>query len=189
MAKETAAYTANGEPKYPFVGRIVEAYYTNADLTEIDIIHNYDVPDDGVHKNGGKEGTTVFSVSVDETDERFLALLQEFSYESLDECTRNRNEAFREQFRQAFQDYARRNQVEIFEEVIVKKEVEIEDGPLDLIFDYDSENEVHKDILFRLKLKMFEQKVIQTSKKKKAKTDIRKAETLGEALKAYYQFL
>ena len=122
MAKETAAYTANGEPKYPFVGRIVEAYYTNADLTEIDIIHNYDVPDDGSHTNGGKEGTTVFSVSVDETDERFLALLQEFSYESLDECTRNRNEAYREQFRQAFQDYAQRNQVEIFEEVIVKKE-------------------------------------------------------------------
>ena len=189
MGEETAAYNEKGEPKYPFVGRIVEAYYTNADLTEIDIIHNYDIPDDGAHANGGKEGTTVFSVSVDETDERFLALLQEFSYESLDECTRNRNEAFREQFRQAFQDYARRNQVEIFEEVIVKKEVEIEDGPLDLIFDYDSENEVHKDILFRLKLKMFEQKVIQTSKKKKAKTDIRKAETLGEALKAYYQFL
>jgi len=187
MAEETAAYTANGEPKYPFVGRIVEAYYTNADLTEIDIIHNYDVPDDGAHTNGGKEGTTVFSVSVDETDERFLALLQEFSYESLDECTRNRNEAFREQFREAFRDYAQRNQAEIFEEVIVKKEVE--DGPLDLIFDYDSENEVHKDILFRLKLKMFEQEVVQKSKKKKAKSDIRKAETLGEALKAYYQFL
>ena len=181
MAKETAAYTANGEPKYPFVGRIVEAYYTNADLTEIDIIHNYDVPDDGSHTNGGKEGTTVFSVSVDETDERFLALLQEFSYESLDECTRNRNEAYREQFRQAFQDYAQRNQAEIFEDV--------DDGPLDLIFDYDSENEVHKDILFRLKLKMFEQEVVQKSKKKKAKSDIRKAETLGEALKAYYQFL
>ena len=183
MAKETAAYTANGEPKYPFVGRIVEAYYTNADLTEVDIIHNYDVPDDGVHKNGGKEGTTVFSVSVDETDERFLALLQEFSYESLDECTRNRNEAFREQFRESFRDYAQRNQAEIFEEV------KIEDVPLDLIFDYDSENEMHKDILFRLKLKMFEQEVVQKSKKKKAKSDIRKAETLGEALKAYYQFL
>ena len=46
MSEETAAYTANGEPKYPFVGRIVEAYYTNPDLTEIDIIHNYDIPDD-----------------------------------------------------------------------------------------------------------------------------------------------
>ena len=36
---------------------------------------------------------------------------------------------------------------------------------------------------------MFEQEVVQKSKKKKAKSDIRKAETLGEALKAYYQFL
>ena len=138
---KSSSIAMNGEPKYPFVGRIVEAYYTNPDLTEIDIIHNYDIPDDGVHKNGGKEGTTVFSVSVDETDERFLALLQEFSYESLDECTRNRNEAFREQFREAFRDYAQRNQAEIFEEV------KIEDVPLDLIFDYDSENEMHKDFM------------------------------------------
>ena len=177
MAKETAAYTANGEPKYPFVGKIVEAYYTNVDLTEIDIIHNYDIPDDDAHKNGGKEGTTVFSVSVDETDERFLALLQEFSYESLDECTRNRNEATRDQFRRAFQDYAQRNKVEV------------EGESLDLIFDYDPENEVHKNILSRLKLKMFEQEIVQKSKKRKAKTGIREAETLEQALKAYSQFL
>jgi len=189
MSEETAAYTAKGEPKYPFVGRIVEAYYTNADLTEIDIIHNYDVPDDGMHTNGGKEGTTVFSVSVDEKDERFLALLQEFSYESLDECTKNRNEATHEQFSQAFQDYAQRNKVEIFEDSIVKKEVDIEEEPLDLIFEYDPENEVHKDILSRLKLKMFEQEIVQKSKKRKAKTDIRKAETLEQALKAYSEFL
>jgi len=195
MPEETAAYTANGEPKYPFTGRIVEAYYTNNELSEIDIIHNYDVPDDGVHTdsqgnpNGGKEGTTIFSVSVNEEDERFLALLQEFSYESIDECTKNRNEGYREQFREAFQDYARRNKIEIVEEVIIKKEVEIEDGPLDLIFEFDSDNEVHKDILFRLKLKMFEQEVVQKSKKKKAKTDIRKSETLGQALKAYCEFL
>ena len=177
MGEETAAYNEKGEPKYPFVGRIVEAYYTNADLTEIDIIHNYDIPDDGAHANGGKEGTTVFSVSVDEKDERFLALLQEFSYESLDECTRNRNEAFREQFRQAFQDYAQRNKVEV------------EGESLDLIFDYDPENEVHKNILSRLKLKMFEQEIVQKSKKRKAKTGIREAETLEQALKAYSQFL
>lgn len=177
MGEETAAYNEKGEPKYPFVGRIVEAYYTNADLTEIDIIHNYDIPDDGVHTNGGKEGTTVFSVSVDEKDERFLALLQEFSYESLDECTRNRNEATRDQFRRAFQDYAQRNKVEV------------EGEPLDLIFDYDPENEVHKNILSRLKLKMFEQEIVQKSKKRKAKTGIREAETLEQALKAYSQFL
>lgn len=175
MGEETAAYNEKGEPKYPFVGRIVEAYYTNADLTEIDIIHNYDIPDDGAHTNGGKEGTTVFSVSVDEKDERFLALLQEFSYESLDECTRNRNEATRDQFRRAFQDYAQRNKVE--------------GESLDLIFDYDPENEVHKNILSRLKLKMFEQEIVQKSKKRKAKTGIREAETLEQALKAYSQFL
>ena len=44
MPKETAAYFKNGNPKFPFVGRIVEAYYTNPELTDVAIIHNYDVP-------------------------------------------------------------------------------------------------------------------------------------------------
>ena len=36
---------------------------------------------------------------------------------------------------------------------------------------------------------MFEQEIVQKSKKRKAKTDIRKAETLEQALKAYSEFL
>ena len=89
MAKETAAYFANGDPKFPFVGRIVEAYYTNPELTDVAIIHNYKVPKDGAHTdahgkpNGGKEGTTVYNVTVSESDPRFLALLEEFSYTAL----------------------------------------------------------------------------------------------------------
>ena len=36
--KESAAYFADGEPKFPFCGRIIEAYYTSAALDNICVI-------------------------------------------------------------------------------------------------------------------------------------------------------
>ena len=36
--KETDAYFENGEPKFPFVGQIVEAYYTDPELKHICIV-------------------------------------------------------------------------------------------------------------------------------------------------------
>ena len=69
--KESAAYFANGEPKFPFTGKIIEAYYTSAALDNICVIHNYDVPDDGFHfaadgvtPNGGEIGATVYNIRV-----------------------------------------------------------------------------------------------------------------------------
>ena len=46
-----------------------------------------------------------------------------------------------------------------------------------------------KEALFKLKLKIFEQEEVKKSRKKKAKTDIRKAETPIEAIVAYHSFL
>jgi len=37
--KETDAYFENGEPKFPFVGQIVEAYYTDPELKHICIVY------------------------------------------------------------------------------------------------------------------------------------------------------
>ena len=61
-------------------------------------------------------------------------------------------------------------------------------GSLNIIFEFDPENTAHKEELFKMKLKMFENEVVKSSKKRKAKTEIRKAETPLEALKAYVTF-
>ena len=61
-------------------------------------------------------------------------------------------------------------------------------GSLNIVFDFDPENTEHKEVLFKMKLKMFEQDVVKNSKKRKAKTEIRKAETPVEAIKAYALF-
>ena len=58
-----------------------------------------------------------------------------------------------------------------------------------LDFDFDSENYQHKEELFKLKLKMFEQDVVKNSKAKTKKTAIRKAETPLEVISAYHTFI
>ena len=192
MPKETAAYFKNGNPKFPFVGRIVEAYYTNPELTDVAIIHNYDVPKDGAHTdahgnpNGGKEGTTVYNVTVSESDPRFLALLEEFSYESIDQCTRQKNEADRQVFRDAFHRYATENNM--YGHGLDGGFKDETQGSLEILFNYDPDHPDHKEALFKLKLRMFEVPEVKDSRKKKAKAEIRKADTPVDAVKAFASF-
>ena len=185
--KESAAYFADGEPKFPFVGRIIEAYYTSSNLDNICVIHNYEVPDDGHHHNGGEMAATVFNVAVSNNDEQLSALLEEFSYEAIDECTRNKNENTRQEFRDAFHRYATQNNM-YGHGLDAGQSQDESQGSLNIVFDFDPENTEHKEVLFKMKLKMFEQDVVKNSKKRKAKTEIRKAETPVEAIKAYALF-
>ena len=66
---------------------------------------------------------------------------------------------------------------------------EEQQASLDILFDFDPENDKHKEELFKLKLKIFEQDVVQKSKATKKKTSIRKAETPLEAMVLYNSFL
>ena len=163
-----------GEP-FPFSGRIVEAYYSNPELNTVAVMWS-----DG-------EKNREYYINVDEEDDQFQALLKEWSYESLDECTRNRNEATRQEFRDAFHNYATEHNLYTHGDPDGRKGGK--QSSLDIIFDFDPENFVHKEDLFKLKLKMFEQDVVKNSKAKKMKTAIRKAETPVEAISAYNTFL
>ena len=191
--KETDAYFEDGTPKFPFVGQIVEAYYTDPELKHVSIIYNYKVPEDGVHTdstgkpNGGKTASTVYNIMIEENDDpRLLALLEEFSWDSIDECTRNRHEKHRQEFRDAFHRYAVQNNM--YGHGSDGGDADESQGSLNIIFEFDPENTAHKEELFKMKLKMFENEVVKSSKKRKAKTEIRKAETPLEALKAYVAF-
>ena len=163
-----------GEP-FPFSGRIVEAYYSNPELNTVAVMWS-----DG-------ERNREYYINVDEEDDQFQALLKEWSYESLDECTRNRNEATRQEFRDAFHNYATDNNLYQHGNPDGRR-VETR-ADLDIIFDFDPDNYQHKEELFKLKLKMFEQDAVKNSKAKTKKTAIRKAETPAEAISAYNTFV
>ena len=188
---------------FAFCGRIIEAYYTNPELDTVGVIWS-----DG-------EKNREYYVVVDEEDEQFQALLKEYSYESLDETTRNRNEQTRQEFRDAFHRYATRNNLyghgnpegqvktEIVEveidtvKTVKEKEVVSTQQPahhsyehlLTNLSEFDPDNEQHKEQLFKLKLKVFEQGVVTKSKAKTKKTAVRKAETPLQVLSAYQSFL
>ena len=161
---------AVGEP-FVFCGRIVEAYYTNAEQDTVAIMWS-----DG-------EKNREYHLKVDEEDDQFKALLAEFSYESIDQCTLAKNELGRQWWRDAFNDYAEQTG---FTSGVRNEERQAD---LSLIFDFDPENTAHKEGLFKLKLQMFEQDIVKKSKSKVAKATIRKASTPIEAIVAYKKFI
>ena len=161
---------AVGEP-FAFCGRIVEAYYTNAEQDTVAIMWSDD------------EKNREYHVVVDEEDDQFKALLAEYSYESLDESTLAKNEINRQWWRDAFNEYAKTHE---FTSGVPNEERQAD---LSLIFDFDPEILEQKEGLFKLKLQMFEQDIVKNSKSKVQKASIRKASTPIEAIVAYKKFI
>ena len=159
---------AVGEP-FAFCGRIVEAYYTNAEQDTVAIMWS-----DG-------EKNREYHLKVDEEDDQFKALLAEYSYESLDESTLAKNEINRQWWRDAFNAYAQTHEFTTPNEE--------RQADLSIIFDFDPEISEQKEALFKLKLGMFEQDIVKNSKSKVAKADIRKSSTPIEAIIAYSKFI
>ena len=122
-------------------------------------------------------------LTVDENDSQFQDLLKEWSYEKIDEATKARNEQYRGEFRMAFHNYAMEH--DLYGHGDNKDLIQ---GSINLIFDFDPEDEKQKEDLFKLKLKMFEQPQVEKSKSKNLKSDIRKASTPLETILAYAKF-
>ncbi len=169
---------AIGEP-FLFCGRIIEAYYSNPELDTVAILWS-----------DGKTNREYY-VKVDEEDDQFNALLAEFNYESIDECTRNRNEATRQEFRDAFHKYATHGNDGTNQTIDISGGLSNEEkqAGLGILFEYNEEDSIMKEGLFKLKLKMFEQPVVQKSKAKTKKAAIRKASSPLEAVVAYASFI
>ena len=135
-------------------------------------------------------------LTVDENDSQFQDLLKEWPYEKIDEATKARHDQHRDEFRMAFHNYAMEH--DLYDEVlqlrnaVLKSEGAINkdliQGSINLIFDFDPEDEKQKEDLFKLKLKMFEQPQVEKSKSRKLKSDIRKASTPLETILAYAKF-
>ena len=67
----------------------------------------------------------------------------------------------------------------------MKEDEAVVTGSLDqLIFNFNANDNEQKEQLFKLKLKLFEEDVVKSSKKRTAKADLRKAETPVEAISA-----
>jgi hypothetical protein len=180
-----------------FSDHIVDVYYSNPELTTVEILYEADKE----QKKAGME-LVCHHLVVDEEDDQFKDLLSEWSYEQIDESTKARNEQTRDEFRMAFHNYAMENDLyghgnadtnkALLDHSVLKSEgrtdPDLVQGSLNMLFDFDPEDEVQKEDLFKLKLKMFEQSQVEDSKKQKLKADLRKSTTPIEAVFAYSKF-
>ena len=153
---------------YPFSGKIIEAYYTNPQLDSVCVLWS-----------DGKVARE-YHIGVDEEDHQFKALLSEFSWDDIDECTRKVNEAARQEFKNAFDRYAKENEYEV---------TFVYAHSLDILFKFDADDAVHKEELFKLKLAMFDTPLLKESRKKTSKTKLRKSSTPLEAIEIYKEFM
>ena len=166
-----------------FSGKIINAYYTNQNHDTVCVMWS-----DG-------QVAREHYVVVDENDGQFKELLEEWSYDSLDKATKQFTDNVSQEFKDAFERYAVRNNLYGYGEDGSKPEKMKEDeavvtGSLDqLIFNFNANDNEQKEQLFKLKLKLFEEDVVKCSKKRTAKTDLRKAETPVEAIAAYAKFI
>ena len=165
-----------------FSGKIINAYYTNQNHDTVCVMWS-----DG-------QVAREHYVVVDENDGQFKELLEEWSYDSLDKATKQFTDNVSQEFKDAFERYAIRNNLYGYGEdgtvPTPQDSDEVIQGDLEtLILNFDTNDNEQKEQLFKLKLKLFEEDVVKSSKKRTAKTDLRKAETPVEAIAAYAKFI
>ena len=176
-----AGYHGRNRP-FPFCGRIIEAYYTNANLDTVCVTYK----EDGDLTPDGNPRAYDYYMEVDESDPRFKALLKEVTYEELEKATGDRNEAYHKEFENIVKGYIEREGLTSSlsdDRLVEKARLQL----FDVIFNYDPEltqHRNHKEELFRLKLYMFETEVGQKASRNH-KAAIRKSETPLEAFVAF----
>lgn len=150
-----------------FSGKIIEAYYTDANNTTIEVIY----------KEGEKAINHYLSTDMSHPD--FKDLIKEYPVTKIADTTISRN---KEAYRQL-------NRV-----VEAKLKQKVEDKPMqnfdsvmEFVINYDPKKQAEQ--LFSLKLKIFEKDVIKDSNDNDTKTVIRQAKTPLDVLLAYREIL
>jgi len=150
-----------------FSGKIIEAYYTDANNTTVEVIY----------KEGEKAINHYLSTDMSHPD--FKDLIKEYPVTKIADTTISRNK----------EAYKQLNRV-----VEAKLKQKIEDKPMqnfdsvmEFVINYDPKKQAEQ--LFSLKLKIFEKDVVKDSNNNDIKTVIRQAKTPLDVLLAYREIL
>ena len=150
-----------------FSGNIIEAYYANSDNDTIEVIYKQ-----------GEQAINHF-LKVDYNDQDFKDLIAEYDTDKIAGSTiaRNRNYArqLSELVNAGIQSRTDKNE---------KVKVTIDDF-IDSIINFDNKNEQCNEILFALKVKLFENDIVKNSTDKDTKSLLRASKTPVEAIKLF----
>lgn len=154
-----------------FSGKIIEAYFQNNTKDSIAVIY----------KEGDKAVEYTIKVSGEQgEDQNFKDLIAEYPLEKIEKTTKAKVEAEREGLRKIVEKfYGNQTLSKEEEEALAFKHMG------DFLFNYD-ENK-HSELLFRLKLKIFEIEKVKASEDADKKAEIRKATDPIKAIISYTQ--
>jgi hypothetical protein len=151
-----------------FSNKIIEAYYVNAEKTAIEVIY----------KDGEKAISHYLSFDPNHPD--FKDLINEYSLENILITTTKRLNSYREQLKNVVEDY-QQNALKNAEESLEK----IREEFFSFLISFDENNKIHLDLLFTLKLKLFEIEKVKNSTDEEGKSLIRKSMTPVDVLNAF----
>lgn len=144
-----------------FSGNIIEAYYTNPEHNSIEIIF----------KKGEKAFNYHMNVNYDHPD--FKEFIKEYSLEKVQQTTNQRLKNYKENVEKAIENY--RNSEYVSKTQIEKTKKKLTDDFIDFLINFNENNKDQMDLLFTLKLKVFDLEKVKTSKNEDAKSKIRKS--------------
>ena len=152
-----------------FSGKIIEAYYANPDNDTVEVIY----------KDGDKASNCY--VPVDHENDLYKSLIKEYSSEQISQSTLNRNKLYAKQVRDLV--FAQKTAL-----VNQKHKTNIEDF-VNILINFNGDIKEHLDVMFQLKVRIFEQDTIKKSSNKELKSKIRTSKTPLEILYYYKELM
>ena len=148
-----------------FSGKIIEAYYTNADNSTVEVIY--------------KEGKQAISyyMTVDFTNQDFKDLIAEHDTDKIAESTIQRHRNYAKQLRDMVD-------AGIQVKTDVKQKVSVEDF-VKKILNFDANDQESQEIFFTMKVEIFETKKLKDCSDKEYKSRLRSAKSPIELLLIY----
>ena len=152
-----------------FSGKIIEAYYANSKNDTVEVIYREN------------DKAVVFYVPVNHENQLYKDLIKEYDSELISQSTLNRNKLYAKQVRDLVfaQKTALTNQ---------KHKTNIEDF-VNILLAFKGDNKEHLDVMFQLKVRIFEQDTIKKSSNKELKSKIRTSKTPLEILYYYKELI
>ena len=152
-----------------FSGNIIEAYYANSENDTVEVIY----------KQGEQAINHYLKVDFDNQD--FKDLIEEYSSEKISQSTLNRNQVYAKQIR----DLVNAQKSDVINKT---HKTNIEDFTKSII-QFNDKDKLHLDIMFAIKVRIFELNQVKKSNNNDLKTKLRKSKTPLEILKYFSEII
>lgn len=155
-----------------FSGKVIEAYFTNNQKDTIAVIWR----DDEAKAN------SEFFVSVEPDGHYFKELIKEIPLEEIEEQTQKRAKLYMEELKRLVKRWSLAEPKDMDPQSIDKI---VNTRISNILTNFKSKDKIQGELLFRLKLSLFEDERVKNSKNVEEKSKLRKAEDPLEAFMAF----